>query len=446
MAIVRSDKIDWGSVLLEQFCQMVAKTNGRVQAYAIQIGKILRFLHVEIGEDDVPSILQNTDQVGATGQTTANLAKEAVNTENIIPPTREGHNEESEPSGSVGDKSVPTGSNSKAAQDGPSNPSNTPEGPSQVSKGKEVMIEDTPVQEFTLDAEVPISEEEEEAIFQEFIRDMNMEADEIVGPYHLWEALKLTGNGQEGPQPHETENEDNWGKSPSQTDQNLGLEQIKGVIVDTITSSLNEYSIATDAKISTIQADLVEPVRASIHAEIVETVQTSIKTTIDKSVEMATALLLEMMQAMAAQIEELTKLQAARTQEKIRLDAETARRIHTEEEDMERLRKETEDNDLMLAKKLAEEEKAAQPEPTAIQAPHSMLTRKKGKRKQIASLIKQVERSGIEDHQPVGQSEEPVDEEEEDDGQLNLRKKKVVESSIASPSLGPNNYSIISTT
>ncbi|XP_047309756.1 uncharacterized protein YGR130C-like [Impatiens glandulifera] len=497
-------------------------------------------------EDDVTSLLQNTDQVGATGQTTINLAEEAVNSENIIPPAREGSNEEKQPSGSVWDKSVSTGSNSQAAQDGPSNPFITPEGPSQVSKGKEVMIEDTPVQELTLDAEVPISEEEEEAMFQEFIRDMNKEADEIAAPYHLWvrlrcetklsdmipdfngneywlkllqleqEALKITGteviqaayaktetmeeyfklkavddtlknsdgneltpmelklikrfqgvrddltsnvhrlkfqsrpifkigessksagNGQEGPQQQKTENEDNRGKFPSQTNQNLGFEQIKGVIIDTITSSLNEYNIATDAKNSTIQADLVETVWESIHAEIVETVQTSIKTTIDKSVEMATAPLLEMMQAMAAQIKELTKLQAARTQEQIRLDAETARRIQTEEEDKERLRKETEDNDLKLAKKIVEDEQAAQPKPTPIQAPHSMVTRIRGKRKKITNLLKLVEQSGIECSQPVGQSEEPLDEEKEEDvEQLNRRKKKAVKSSIASPSLGP---------
>ncbi|XP_047309862.1 apical junction molecule-like [Impatiens glandulifera] len=256
--------------------------------------------------------------------------------------------------------------------------------------------------------------------------------------FNTGESSKSAENRKKGHQMHETEQEDNRSRLPSQTDQTTGLAQIKEVVVDIIISSLNEYNISTDAKIATIQADLVETVRASIHSEIVETVQTSIKTMIDKSVEMATAPLLEMMQAMEAQIEELSKLQADRTKEQIRSDAKTARRIQAEEDARERLRKETEDKDHELAKQVYEAENATQPESTPAQASHSMKTRNKNKRKQIAILLHQVEQSGIEEYQPGGQLEEPLNEEEEEDvARLNPRKKKGVELSIASISSGP---------
>ncbi|XP_047326553.1 ribosomal biogenesis protein LAS1L-like [Impatiens glandulifera] len=141
---------------------------------------------------------------------------------------------------------------------------------------------------------------------------------------------------------------------------------------------------------------------------------------------------------MAAQIEELSKLQVDRTQEQIRADAETARRIQDEEDARERLRKETEDKDHELVKKYNEEEKVAQPESTSAQASHSMKTRNKNKRKKIVSLLHQVEQSDIEEFQPDEQFEEPLNEEEEEDAtRLNPRKKKAVETSTASPSSSP---------
>ncbi|XP_047309737.1 calponin homology domain-containing protein DDB_G0272472-like [Impatiens glandulifera] len=591
MAIVRSDKIDWGSVLFEQFCEMVVKMNGRVQAYAMQIIR-----HADRKDPAVPSIdPPSSRQAEFSGsqethsKSKENPAKEVcIHSENSKSPTKnlddiiddvglrtsEGNNEEKEPSDSVGDKSVPTESNPQLAQDGPTNPPITPEGPSQVNKGKEVLIKCSPLRgesalqtgpeqsEILPEDEVAISVEEEEEMFQSFIRDMNKEAEELATPYHLcvrlrcetklsdmihdlndneyWEkllaleeeTLKVTGteviqaayaktpmmeeyaklqavndalkkaegaeitpmelkmierfqtvrvdlarnvdlleaelreecknlllhgdqflsrpifnsvessksaeNRKKRHQMHETEQEDNRSRIPSQTDQTLGLDQIKEVVVNTIISSLNEFSIATDAKIATIQADLVETVRVSIHSEIIETVQTSIKTMIDKTVKTATAPLLEMMQAMTAQIEELSKLQADRTQEKIRLDAETTRRIQAEEDAREQLRKETEDKDHELAKQVDEEEKVAQPESTPAQDSHSMKTRNKNKRKQIQSLLHQVEQSDIEESQPAGQFEEPLyEEEEENAARINPQKKKAVELSTASTSSGP---------
>ncbi|XP_047314055.1 E3 ubiquitin-protein ligase BRE1A-like [Impatiens glandulifera] len=397
------------------------------------------------------------------------------------------------------------------------------------------------------EAEVPISAEEEEEMFQKFIKDMNNEVDELATPYHLWvklrcetklsdmipdlsgnkywekllaleeEALKLTGTDviqaaysktmaiQEYARLHAVEDsmkqaegieltqmelkmleqfhtiqnnltqnvdwiEAEWrdmckhvlmhadlfrskpffhtGESSKtaenrssalpQTDQAPGLEQMKGVVVDTIISCLHKYSIATDKKIAIVQTNLTETVRASIHSEIVETVQTTIKSMIDESVQTATAPLLEMMQAMSAQIEELCKMQADKTQEQIRADVETARRLQDEDEARERLRKEIEDKDHELAKQCNEEEKAAQTESTPAQASHSMKMRNKIKRKAVATLMKRVERSGLEELQPVGQFEEPLDEEEEEDTtRLNRRKKKAIETSIVFPRSGP---------
>ncbi|XP_047329346.1 uncharacterized protein LOC124932718 [Impatiens glandulifera] len=141
---------------------------------------------------------------------------------------------------------------------------------------------------------------------------------------------------------------------------------------------------------------------------------------------------------MAAQIEELSKLQANKTQEQIRADAETARRLQDEDEARKRLRKEIEDKDHELAKKCNEEEKAAQTESTPAQASHSMKTRNKNQRKAIVTLMKQVERSGLGELQPDGQFEEPLDEEEEEDAsRLNRQKKKAVEASTTLPSSGP---------
>ncbi|XP_047313947.1 putative uncharacterized protein DDB_G0287113 [Impatiens glandulifera] len=140
------------------------------------------------------------------------------------------------------------------------------------------------------------------------------------------------------------------------------------------------------------------------------------------------------MQAMETQIEELSKLQADRTQEQIRADAETARRIQDEDEARERLKKETEDKDHELAQKYNEEEKAAQPESTSAQASHSMKTRNKNKRKKIVSLLHQVEQSGIEEFQPDEQFEEPLDEEEEEYAtRLNPRKKKAEQTKSYKP-------------
>ncbi|XP_047335625.1 putative golgin subfamily A member 6-like protein 3 [Impatiens glandulifera] len=213
---------------------------------------------------------------------------------------------------------------------------------------------------------------------------------------------------------------------------------MKGVVVDTIISCLHKYSIAIDEKIAVVQTNLTKTVRASIHSEIVETVQTSIKSMIDESVQTAIAPLLDMMQAMASQIEELSKMQADKTQEQIRADAETARRLQEEDEARERLRKEIEDKDHELAKQCNEEKKAALPESTPAQASHSMKTRNKNKRKTVATLMKQAERSGLEEIQPVGQLEKLLDDEEEEDTtRLNRRKKKAIEVSTTVPSSDP---------
>ncbi|XP_047339850.1 autophagy-related protein 23-like [Impatiens glandulifera] len=442
-------------------------------------------------EDDVTSLLQQSDQVEVIGQPEIHPVEETANLENITPPAQEGNNKEKEPSGSVGDKSIPTESTLQLAQDGPTNPPITPEGPSQVNKGKEVMIEDSLVQgdnetkpgqtEIVPEAEVSISAEEEAEMFQNFIRDMNKEAEELATPYHLWEklvaleeeALKVTGTyviqaaypktlvmeeyaklqavnyamkKVEGVEltPMELKMFERFQTVRNDLARNVDRleaewrEECKNLVLHadqfqskpifntgesskTVENRSRVPPIATNAKIATVQTNLIEIVRASIHSEIVETVQTSIKTMIDESVKTATAPLLEMMQAMTAQIEELSKLQADRTQEQICADAETTQRIQDEEDARERLRKETEDKDHELAKKFNEEEKGDQPESTSVQASHSMKTRNKNKRNKIVSLLHQVEQS----------------EEEEDAARLNPRKKKAVETSTASPSSGP---------
>ncbi|XP_047306269.1 uncharacterized protein LOC124909655 [Impatiens glandulifera] len=475
-------------------------------------------------EDDVTSLLKLADQVEVPGQSGIHSVEETANNENIIPPAQEGNIEENDPSGSAGNKSVPTETTLQSAQDRPADSTITPEGPSQVSKGKEVLIEDSLAKgkgalqtssqtEIVIEPEVPISVEEEEEMYQKFLLDMNKEAEEMVSSYHLWVklrcetklsdmipdisgnkyweklleleevALKITGTDviqaafsktmaiqeyarlhavedamreEEGAQLtpiesrmfeqfHTVRNNliqsvdrlkaewrdackhvlthadlfqskpffvtgessktaENRSSAPLQTDQAPALEQVKGVVVDTIISCLHKYSIATDEKIATVETNLTEIVRASVHSEIVETVQTSIKSMIAESISS---------------------------------DAETAKKLQDEDEKRERLRKEIEDKDHELVKQYNDEEKVAQPELIPAQALHSMKMRNKNKRKAVATVMKLAERSGLGEIQPVGQNEEPLDEEEEDTIRLNRRKKKAVEYSIAIPSSRP---------
>ncbi|XP_047313713.1 uncharacterized protein LOC124917297 [Impatiens glandulifera] len=249
---------------------------------------------------------------------------------------------------------------------------------------------------------------------------------------------------------------ENRSSAPPQTDKTPELEQVKEVVVGTIISCLHKYSIATDEKIATVETNLTETIRASIQSEIDnttqtsmksmidETVQTSIKSMIAESVQIATAPLIDMMQAMAAQIEELSKLQVNKTQAQISSDTETTKELQDEEKERERLRKEIEDKDHELSKQCNEEEEAALQESTLAQPSHSMKTRNKNKRKTIAAVMKLAERSGLGEIQPVRLNEEPLDEEEEEEDikQLNRRKKKAVEipsnrTIVAQPSRPP---------
>ncbi|XP_047331314.1 uncharacterized protein LOC124934863 [Impatiens glandulifera] len=454
--------------------------------------------------------------------------------------------------------------------DGPADSTIAPEGPTQVNKGKEVLIEDSvakgksalqtgPQPEIVTEAEVPISAEEEEEMFQKFLLDMNKDAEELVSSYYLWvklrcetklsdmlpdisdnkhweklldleeEALKLAGTNviqaafnktlaiHEYARLHAVEdalreaegatltpiesrmferfhsvrdklilsadlleakwrNEckhvlthadlyqskpffvtgessmtaENQSSAPPQTSKAPELEQVKEVVVGTIISCLHKYNISTDENIATVESNLTETIRASIRSEIAntaqtsiksmidETVQTSIKSMIAESVQTATAPLLDILQAMAAHIKELSKLQVNKTQEQIRSDAETAKKLQDEEKERERLRKEVEDKDNELAKQCNEEEHAALQESTPVQASHFMKTRNKNKRKAVAAVMKLAEQSGLREIQPVGLNEFPLDEEEEEDiKQLNRRKKKAVETSIAIPSTRP---------
>ncbi|XP_047320548.1 calponin homology domain-containing protein DDB_G0272472-like [Impatiens glandulifera] len=243
---------------------------------------------------------------------------------------------------------------------------------------------------------------------------------------------------------------ENRRSDPPQTDKAPELEQVKEAVVGTLISCLGKYSIATDEKIAVVETKLTKTIRTSIQSEtanttqtsiksmINETVQTSIKSMIAESVQTATAPLIDMLQAMAAQIEELSKLQVNKTQAQISSDAETAKKLQDEEKERERLRKEIEEKDHELAKQCNEEEQAALQEPTPAQPSHSMKTRNKNKRKAVAEVMKLEERNSRREIQPVRLNEEPLDEEEEKDLEiLNRRKKKPVEISTATPSIRP---------
>ncbi|XP_047320679.1 uncharacterized protein LOC124924725 [Impatiens glandulifera] len=520
---------------------------------------VVQTLHRET-EDDVTSLLKPSNKVEIPGQSETHPVEETANIENIIPPAQEGNIEEKEPSGSAGNKSVPTEKTLQSAQDGLVDSTITPEGPIQVNKGKEVLLEDSaakgksalqtgPQPEIVTEAEVPISVEEEEEMYQKFLLDMNKDAEELVSSYHLWvklrcetklsdmlpdisgnkhwekllaleeEDLKLAGTNviqsafnktlaiHEYARLHAVEDtlreaegatltpiesrmferfhsvrdkliqstdrlEAEWrneckhvlthvdlyqskhffvtGESSMtsenrssdlpHTDKTPELEQVKEVVVGTIISCLHKYSFATDEKIATVETNLTKTIRASIQSEIANTTQTSIKSMIDEtvqtsinsmiaeSVQIATAPLIDMMQAMAAQIEELSKLQVNKTQAQISSDAETAKKLQDEEKERERLRKEIEDKDHELAKQCNEEEETALQESTPAQPSHSMKTRNKNKRKAVPAVMKLAERSGLGEIQLVGLNEEPLDKEEEEDiKQLNRRKKKAVE-------------------
>ncbi|XP_047335508.1 protein FAM50A-B-like [Impatiens glandulifera] len=142
-------------------------------------------------------------------------------------------------------------------------------------------------------------------------------------------------------------------------------------IVDT---SMSKWHAVTESRTTTLNSKLIESVKATV--------------------ESSTAPLLEMMQVMAAQIEELTKIKAVTTQEQIRANAEIALRIQTEEEKQERLRKELEEKDFMVAQNLQKEEEAKQKQTEPVQAEQTtgMVTRgRKKKRKKIADLLSRVE-------------------------------------------------------
>ncbi|XP_047314612.1 uncharacterized protein LOC124918552, partial [Impatiens glandulifera] len=178
--------------------------------------------------------------------------------------------------------------------------------------------------------------------------------------------------------------------------------------------------------------------QTSIRLMIDEAVQTSVKSLIAESVQTATAPLVDMLQAMAAQIGVLSKLQVSKTQEQINSDAETANKLQDGERERERLRKEIEEKDHELAKQCNEEEQAALQEPIPAQPSHAMKTRNKNKRKAVSEVMKRAERNSQRVIEPVSVNEEPLDEEEEEDlEELNRRKKKAVDISTATPSSRP---------
>ncbi|XP_047331470.1 uncharacterized protein CG45076-like [Impatiens glandulifera] len=342
------------------------------------------------------------------------------------------------------------------------------------------MHEDSPVQgdnetqtvpqtEIIPKAEDPISEEEEEEMFQKLIQDMNREAEDLDTSYHLWvrlrcetklsdmipdfsgneyseklvalevEALKVTGTDVIQATYAKTMVMEEYAKLQAVTD---AMKKAEGAILTSIELRMlkrfmkvqNDLTQKVDQleaewkeecktvlthvdqfrskpifntgessktaenrsndKIATVEANLTETVRASIHSEIAEAAQTSIKSMIAETVQTS-------IKSMIAK--------------SIRADAETARRLQDEDEQRERLRKEIEDRDHELAKQYDDKEKAAQPESSSAQGSHSMKTRNKNKRKAVLTLLKQVERSGLEEFQPVGQYEQPLDEEEEED-------------------------------
>ncbi|XP_047309319.1 sesquiterpene synthase 2-like [Impatiens glandulifera] len=125
LAIVRSDKVDWGYVLYEEFCQMVIKKDGRVQ------------------------------------QTESSGSEE----------NKSSSKEEAEGNVQSATSKSPRG---KTA----------PEGPSQVDKGKGILVEEItetgtgtlqidPQTEATTGEEYPYTLEQENELFDEFIQDMN---------------------------------------------------------------------------------------------------------------------------------------------------------------------------------------------------------------------------------------------------------------------------------
>ncbi|XP_047312514.1 DNA ligase 1-like [Impatiens glandulifera] len=239
---------------------------------------------------------------------------------------------------------------------------------------------------------------------------------------------------------------ENRGSDPPQNDKALELEQVKQVVIDTLKSCLGNYSIATDEKIATVETNLTNAIRGSVQNEMANTAQTSIRSMIDEavqtsvksliaeSVQTTTSPLVDMLQAMAVQIGELSKLQVSKTQEQFNSDAETAKKLQDEERERERLRKELEDKDHALAKQCEEEEQADLHEPIPAQISHAMKTRNKNKRKAVAEVMKREEQNSQRVIEPVGLNVQPLDEEEEEDiEELNRRKKKAIGSSTATP-------------
>ncbi|XP_047314528.1 splicing regulatory glutamine/lysine-rich protein 1-like [Impatiens glandulifera] len=183
---------------------------------------------------------------------------------------------------------------------------------------------------------------------------------------------------------------------------------------------------------------MANTLQTSIRSMIDEAVQTSVKSLIAESVQTATAPLVDMLQAMAIQIRELSKLQVSKTQEQINSDAETAKKLKDEEREKERSRKEFKDKDHELAQKCNEEEQAAIHEPISAQPSQAMKTRNKNKRKAVAEVMKRAEQNSQRVIETVGMNVQPLDEEEEEDiDELNRRKKRANESSTATPSSRP---------
>ncbi|XP_047335433.1 protein REDUCED CHLOROPLAST COVERAGE 1-like [Impatiens glandulifera] len=112
--------------------------------------------------------------------------------------------------------------------------------------------------------------------------------------------------------------------------------------------------------------------------------QTTIQAMISESIKAATAPLLDMLQAMAIQIGDMSKDQVSSTQTQIEKDTETARKLQEEEIERERVQKELEDKDHELAQKCNEEEQANAQESAHGQSSHSMSTRNKNKKKRSA--------------------------------------------------------------